>query len=285
MPGEIYEDVASLAPSKVIQKTIFVQWRFGELVTMLTKRFVDMMKRAHARYDVEALEAVFAECTDKREPNEAGRLLRERFWYEHGLIPSKIANRRGSHEDTFAYIFRHTQLRPRELIYLFNNFLSNIVTRDDFPAIPSEVIVDTLHSQSCLRYLVRDALSPFEDRYEGFFESTRSVLRGEPRVMKGFDLSRITRRIQSKLAGKHISSAEFLTDLPRSGAIGEVIAGQDHTTFTEGLFAYLVQDRVDFTSDRSYCVHPAVGDFFKLEPVPGYGPVYPRPEEEDVWRE
>lgn len=282
MPGEIFEDVAKIAPGKIFPKTVFVQWRYGELIWLVALRYLQMLERARIPHDSVKLKSIINRLTKSTAFNDNGRALRKEFFYDTNILPATVDNRMGTAEDTFAYIFRHTQLRPRELITVFNQMLSYSRDKQELPNISGEVIRSSLHRPEILQNLVKDALSPFDDVFDDFADATSAVLSSESRVFLGSDLARWSKRIYDTPRSTHIDDVQFRTYLIRSGIIGEVCAEAPHSVYTAARFEYLVQDRIPFSNDRLFCVHPIVGDFLKMKRHPGYGPIYPVAEEDEM---
>lgn len=121
-PAEIYEDVAQEIPAKVGSSTVFLRWKFGDLLWMLSTRYYAMLERTGlvGAPVMSRLKASLLACSESTSQRAKRQNLRDDFCYGQGLLPEKIVDALGIREDTFAYLLRHTQRRPRELIFILN---------------------------------------------------------------------------------------------------------------------------------------------------------------------
>jgi hypothetical protein len=291
IPAEVYEDVAREIPAKISGSTVFLRWSSTDLIAMLTRRYLAMLERT-SLVDVrqlDALRGLIAQSeAGKSQPSDR-RALRKRFWYFHQFLPATVDNARGVPEDTFAYLLRHTQRRPRELIFIMNHIIDVAFVRGELPKISESSVVAGLHREGTLETLLKDTLAPYEGYVDSVLDRARSVFYGECRVLNGWELKRLGLRIYD-LGGinrAQLDPEDFVKILMRSGLVG-LIEGSSGKANQAGYciasFEYLMQDHIAYSKDKMYYVHPMLGDGFKMARHNDYGVVYPRPVD-DIWLE
>jgi hypothetical protein len=288
VPAEIFDDVSIDMPGKVIGSTVFLRWRTGDLLTMLTKRFLEMLQRhqlidsAKSRSLTELVEA----ATSRTVHGGDGRMLRDKFWYENNFLPRRVQNNYNFEEDCFAYIFRHTQRRPRELIFVLNKIIEH--ARNDLPKISAESVREGIHDPVTLQVLLNDQLSPYQGYVDAIVDRARSVFYQHARLFNGSQLRQFAKAFYELGPVPDIDVDGFVGFLLRSGVIGLVkdLDGYSRTKgrYCTGRFEYIMQGHLPLNPELVYCVHPAMGDHFKMEVNPELGAVYPEPEG-DTWLE
>jgi hypothetical protein len=284
MPAEIFEYISPEMPGKMLGETVFLRWKFHHLLAVLTIRYLDMLRRnsLEPTEKLARLHTIVHECL---EGEQAMRTLRESFWYENGYLPSHITNHYGRQEDSFAYLLRHTQRRPRELIFVLNKIIDQANSRKELPRLSQEAVRLGLHHPETLQFLVRDSLSPFFSPDLDMVDVARQIFHGHPRLFSGRDLLRWTKRLRD-LGHLKDSDEEFVIQLLlRSGVIG-LVEERRGSHYTVARFEYLMQDHLQLILEHKhqYCVHPSVGDFFAMETPKDTPVIYPMPES-DGWLE
>lgn len=287
MPAEIYEDISAEIPAKTKGSTVFLRWQFSYLVAMLSKRFIDMLKRTDSvdKYLIERLDELVNDALKGTAKEK--RALRKSFWYDNNFLPSTITNKNKDEEDCFAYILRHTQRRPRELILILNQIIRKAFEKDEFPYLSEKSVRDGLHERETIEILLRDSLSPFEGYINKFTDRARTAFWGMPRVMSGIQLKQFAKALYDVSPIKGITPVDFVNYLLRAGVIGHILDTEncaDKSGYCKAWFEYLMQDHIPLNNRFMYYVHPMMGDFFNMKRVQGHGAVYPIPED-DLWLE
>ena len=161
MPAEIYDSVFSEFPGKVqVESAVFLRWSTPNLVTMLARRFLDVLTctEAISQSQISQLEHKVRLAYTQKD----GRHLRDDFWYNTGFLPRTVPNMSGCHEDCFAYMFRHTQRRPRDVLAQMQSIIEESRRRREFPRMTVEAVVSGIHSPTTLLQILGDALTPYE---------------------------------------------------------------------------------------------------------------------------
>lgn len=286
LPAEIYEDVASEIPAKTIGNTVFLRWKSKDLIALLSIRYLEMLKKTKLIDKTRAiiLDRVVASAIESGLGDNGTKILRKGFWYENSFFPSHITNRLNDNEDTFAYIFRHTQKRPREIIFAVNAIIDRSVARNELPAISEASIKEGLHDNATLQLIVSEALSPFEGYISKIVDRSRATFFRKKRIMSGGVLKQFAHALYEIGPVGSMTPDDFIEFLLRSGVVG-LVKDPDHNRssghkYTLALFEYLMQDHAALSSEFHYAVHPALGDFFSMVSPKEYGPIYPEPIED-----
>lgn len=220
-----------------------------------------------------------------------GRRLRTEFWYNGKFLPSRICNSIGDEEDCFAFMFRHTQRRPRDIIRQMQCIVDKSIEKDEFPYISQQSVKDGVHSKGLLEHIVAESLTPYEGKLPvALKKATRSLFFQRPAIMSYTDLKRFAEGIYSYAPVGDIDPERFVDVLTNCGLIGmidERSFGQNISPiYTKAKFEYIMQGIIPLNSRFRYCIHPAMCDLFEMELPKGYKVIYPYPETlEDSWLE
>lgn len=155
IPDELFEDFASWNLNKVSDVCVFITWRYHELLLFICKRFMSYIEE---NYDPRTVE-IFKNKWEKVDKNDRNSL--RSFWHE--FFPGNITDRFGAFEDCFNYILRHTQNKPRQIIYLVNKIINLAEKRRNVLNVKPSDVYDGLHED--LDQLITDNFKPFLDQY------------------------------------------------------------------------------------------------------------------------
>jgi hypothetical protein len=148
-PTEMHSKIRKWHRDKVDNRLIFITWKYSKLVTMMAKRFC-------YKFDGGDIN----DCISKYSDYQAAKI------FIYTFIPSEIETRHGFKLDTLAYIVRHTQKRPRQLINLFNAIYTYADDqKDDLEMLSQESIRMGTHSR--LDLVVAGTIGIFDKIYEG----------------------------------------------------------------------------------------------------------------------
>lgn len=283
MPAEIFEYVSAAIPQKTVSRTVFIEWKFRELLLMLTLRHLRVLENEGvlSGNDATRLEGLVRDISTKP---SAAKKMRDIYWYERGYLPATVTNAAEKTEDTFAYMLRHTQRRPRELILIFNSILSVAHRNERLSAVEEDDVKHGLHRPETLRALVSEAIGPHRGYLDQVVDRARACYYGEPRFMIGRDVKRLAKGLYGISPVDQVDENGFVAVLLRSGVIGLVAdAGHRNTDspYIEADFEYLLGGHLPLADNLSYCVHPAFGDLLDMRgPTSGLC-VYPRPIDDE----
>ena len=104
--------------------------------------------------------------------------------YLYKYLPKEIISNLGFPIDTMAYIIRHTQKTPRQLIEIFNVIFS--IAKDKglkYNELNSDLIVSGVHAR--LDSLIKESLSVYDMVYEDSRNIVEKILSSEKNIFKG----------------------------------------------------------------------------------------------------
>ncbi len=279
LPAEIHHELIDANPAKFYGKSLFLQWSAGDLFLFLATRYLALLAEHELIPQAKATE--LQEFLSQTDRDHSGKVLRREFWYRHRFLPERIENALGMEEDTLAFLLRHTQRRPRQLIILFNSVIAEAVRRDELPCISRRSVVEGVHRPNTLSLLLEDTLSPFASQVDALVVRARAAFAQRSRVMTGQSLKHFAKAINDLYGLVYLSNEDALSFLLRAGVIGWIPNLPEERGKRRGYciaqFEYLMRDRIPLRNDGYYFVHPILGDSFDMLRNEEFGVVYPKP--------
>lgn len=298
IPAEIYDKVFAGFPGKVQSRAVFLRWRFVDLLSILARRFLAILTRTEAVpiQEIDKLKALVDEAyrtlvIDARLGQDAhhgplARKIQKELWYETNFLPEKIVNRKEGKEDCFAFMFRHTQRRPRDVITQMQHIINEARARGEFPYMSQASVVAGVHNSEGLQQILGDALTP----YEGFLpidliNGARSLFYKRPIIMKGRELRQFAQELYSIYPLENINPENFVNLLLYCGVIGlvdkEKPVSEKRELYCTSKFEYLMQGNLPLSDRFLYAIHPVMADTFGMTTVEDRGVIYPMPESQE----
>ena len=130
--GEIYPHLLEVSlqnPLKNVKHPVFMLWRAKDLLRLIAWRFYKYLKKNDLLMD-ESRGAI-----DWDKPRD----VLEKAWEPY--FGKQVVNRRGIVEHSFAYVLRHTQMRPRQLIELCNSISKKQLNPEISPGCQSQILL------------------------------------------------------------------------------------------------------------------------------------------------
>ena len=296
MPAEIYDTVFLGFPGKVQSSAVFLRWSSPNLITMLARRYLDILVRTEAISNDEVVR--LEQEVKQAYLHNDGRHLRGQFWYSTRFLPETLPNKMGRPEDCFAYMFRHTQRRPRDVLAQMQAIITEARKRNEFPYISKDSVAAGVHNPQALLQILGDALTPYEGSLPiQLVDGARSVFYKRPRIMAGSELKQFAKELYNLHPIANVDLDEFVSALVKCGVIGllgerirqgQEKGQQDKTSspYRKAQFEYVRQGNLVVAARSDYCVHPVMGDAFNmLSPNDGLA-IYPYPDEQEgTWLE
>ena len=257
LPTELFETFSSWNPSKVLDETVFLKWSYKELLFMISKRYETYLKKNHSDF-YDSLEKFEFDWDNKDS-------VKNNIW--NRFFPETIIDYYEAKEDSFNYILRHTQRKPREVIHLLNRIIYNAEKNGNSPWINKENIKEGVHED--LKILVRDNSFAHHDKINDFVQVVQMSFQNESNILSGKEVIKCLKRglpIYSKLG---LEPNEVMNILLRSGLIGVVPKNNIKTrTLSNGkkislyktIFEYLENSQI-YINDLSLCaLHSMLAD-------------------------
>ncbi len=231
VPVEVRSKVAIKDWDKMEARACYLGWsRNGDLFELLSRRFHHALVKT-------------------------GQLLASASFLDAfgSVLPLSLVNRQGHAEWTIDYLVRHTQSKPRELIFLVKTLLQEAQKRR-VGEISNALIVEVVHHTTLS--FVRGILAAYQDVYPNA-NYWIQTLHGDRNIMTCTELRQRLKRAQKYFSedDRTMDVVNYLIDM---GVIGVVkqreSCGQVMRVLAE--FKYVADDEVLVLGDEEVVVHP-----------------------------
>ena len=174
-PAEMETHLTPLNKGKVAAHRFFIRWNYADLVIMTAKRFKRMLYG----------EGEIDDPTEYEYLDDKNKALK----YMYSIIPDRIESISGVMFDTMAYIIRHTQKKPRQLIQMLNTIISIAEYLNEKDAISDVVIREGIHI--ALNDLIAGTLNIYDQIYHRVPDLIRNALTNQKNhmTMSGLDVA------------------------------------------------------------------------------------------------
>ncbi len=275
LPSELYQQFMKLSsnPNKDFRRALRLQWTASELVLIGAQRLMFYLALEHQDFYRSY------SSLDLTKRNDALTLFR-------AVLPEKITNHVGYHEETMSYILRHTQLLPRHFVILLNSIFKNqgrAPRSNAFPVSEERIVTGIRQVEDSM---VREIFVAFKLIYPNAEETCRRCLPELGHKFTMGDLHRVFTRHGKAVFGSD-SLFEFQRMLLEIGAIGRVMPNnKESDIYIKGNFEYMVEHQLSLSQDDELCVHPLFSGIFhgsgkQERPVYPYGSVLEEDDDRD----
>jgi hypothetical protein len=240
-PSEVYPRLRVLNKEKTEGRNLFILWRFKDLTCLIAKRYLERFK-GPVGLTFQTLEN-----------------YQNAVNYLQGKLPNTVVCEQGVEFDTLAYVIRHTQKKPRQVLLLLN-ILYTLAESDGVPLdpLPQDYISKGIHAR--LDILVNGSLDIYEQVYPLATRIVMRVLHGLPSL---FDYKQLTKAIPQANALKSygdLNREDVIRLLLESGSIG-VRYADGHVVgngvcLVEAYFEYQVKGTLESSNATHFVVHP-----------------------------
>lgn len=247
MSGEVFPhllEVDLLNPLKSVKQEVHMIWRSKDLLRLIAWRFHHFLKHN----DLLPLSRVDdIAWTDPK-------AVMESAWAP--FFGKEVRNRNGITENSFSYVLRHTQMRPRQLIVLCNAIARRAIDTGNFPKFTRDNIVEGIEQGE--RKLAGEILNSYSQVYPGANEIVR-VLSQVPTTFVGNQLDKRAPESKGYWRTGDYSPAAFSRLVTELGIVGRVT--REAQGYVDAEFAYGQSHRVELMHRDNCAIHPM---FFKL---------------------
>ena len=242
--GELFpylKEAVLLNPLKHVRDPMYLLWRPKELLRLIGWRFWRFLNAA-----------------DPANYGELGRVN----WQSHKEVLDKLwnpffgellDNNRGMEERTFAYVLRHTQMRPRQLIYICNEIALDAALRPEFPRFPAPCIRTGLKRAET--ELANEIINSFGLTYPNVHKIV-SALMGMPMLFSGAELDKRAHDTRAAWPQGAYSLPNFRQLATELGIVGRVSKRNDVAGYIDADFEYSTVDRLLITPRDECVIHP-----------------------------
>ncbi len=175
----------------------------------------------------------------------------EKLW--EPFFGRELSNSNNLLERTFVYLLRHTQMRPRQLIYICNAVAEAAIAAHDFPHFSQRVVRDALKQAEM--DLAAELVNVFELTYPKADGIINAML-GMPKVFLGSELDKRARDTKAEWTGEVYSLPSFRQLVTELGIVGRVTKRNDQAGFIDAQFEYSTRERLVITPRDECVIHP-----------------------------
>jgi hypothetical protein len=243
-PSEILPHIYFYNRGKIQNHIVIISWTYRDLVTLLAKRFAGLGREAAAE-------------------DGAGRDLASAQELIYATLPPVIQTRVGIPFDTLAYIIRHTQRTPRQVITLVNSVLTHSKTQKWRPGTPitsDDAIARGVHLY--LGHLVNDSIDMHRSIYQRLDDVVQGTLSRRPGYFKASKLSKFIKEVSDVRHAAGWARTDVVRILFEVGVIGvahemhRISASNPPKFILETLYEYQIKDTLVASPDTYCVVHP-----------------------------
>lgn len=234
------KEEVSLNPLKFIHDEIYLQWRPKDLMRLISWRYDrylkqhNLLRQTIGRVDWDNHHDVLNE---KWEP----------YWGK------KLRTRQGLIEETFPFVLRHTQLRPRQLIVLCNSVARHAQEAETFPEFGPDSIIEGIRSAE--KRLAEEVMNSYSSVYPGAARIAEA-LSGLPLIFKGNELDKRAPQTASQWPPGEYSSYAFRQFVSELGIVGRVRHVSEKKGIVEADFEYAGDSRISLLVNDQCVIHP-----------------------------
>ncbi len=276
IPSEIHTHLIEQLPGKQQGNTVVIQWTNNDLLKMIAIRLLAHYENSKGK--VLKFEGRY-KYEDFYDDNINAADNAKKILYE--ILPKVCPTSLEFSFDTLAYCIRHTLKKPRELMTIFNYFLSKIYEEKDshfFINKPNE-IRNIIHSTQ--EEMISSALSMYATSYKNIKEACEIVLQGRTYYFQGKDLNDKLKEAVVNRQGYDITDIKRI--LLESGLIGKIneiskkcvkedadsknkrYTIQNSIRIIKAKFEYQVKGRLSLNRDDYYVLHPMCYEHFECK--------------------
>jgi len=255
MSGEVFpylEESVLENPLKSVKDPVYLFWRPKDLLRLICWRFYHYLKQ-HDLLDGKGPDIRWINPRD----------VFDRMWKPY--FGQFITNSRGFKENSFSYLLRHTQMRPRQLILLCNSIADQAVTHGTFPLFSEEDIRNGIRNQEIK--LANEIINSFSLYIGDELPKIVDALLEMPMVFTGKELERRARESANKWnwQRRSFSKEDFIQLVAELGIVGLVRRHNESSGYIDADFEYSLQQRLTITGRAKCVVHPMFYSRFRVE--------------------
>ena len=264
-PSEMEPYFAPLNSGKSTARSFFIRWNYADLVVMLAKRFRRM-------YD------------GNEDPDEYNRLndKAKALEYLYTILPEKTLSISNIEFDTMAYIIRHTQKKPRQLIHIMNTIVSiSLQLKEPDHSISGDAVREGIHAG--LGDMLKGTFNIYDQIFERSSEIIRNLLTNKKSHMTMPDLDAHIKDVKNLRKQLSMDTNLLKKLMFAIGCIGRRRSannfGNNKHEIWLSEFEYQIKNRIAFNLDTHIVIHPMLYTDFSTSFL-SHVLIYPTPEED-----
>ncbi|GII02060.1 P-loop ATPase, Sll1717 family [Planobispora takensis] len=256
-PSELWPalDVISANPIKDFSGRVVLRWHWQDLLSAVGRRLRMFLERCYPEH-----------VKDVGVEDHEGLLAR--------VLPPEVRTPAGIKEDTIGYVLRHSQLLPRQVLYMFNEAMHRTLVATDSPVIRGTDIVSAVAEAEGT--LCPEVFSAHQFRYPQAHDVARRLIPFLPFLFDDSYLHRMCNQagVSKSFGLDYREVREMFTDV---GIIGKYTG--ETSRYLKADFAYSAEGQMILSPDEKYCLHPLFVRYYNSRDALASGrrikPVYP----------
>jgi hypothetical protein len=249
---------------KFIRDPLYLHWRPRDLIRLISWRLHKYLITAGHIFE-------FKEVNwDNFEE------VKEKMWSP--FFGETIQNLRGREEQSFPYILRHTQMRPRQLVLLCKSIARTASQMGKFPLFKNIPIQACIAESESL--LADEVLNSYDLIYPRAADII-TALTNAPIIFKGNYLDQVAKRTSGVWPSSSYTASSFRRLVSELGIVGRVRKKDEDTGIITADFEYNMQDRLTLNSDDLCVIHPMFYNKLQVKKEEDPWIIYPFPDHPD----
>lgn len=253
MSGEVFpylEEEVVQNPLKFIKDPVYLLWRPKDLLRLISWRFYNYLQEHNLLREESKREIRWDNYHE----------VLEKMWVPY--FGEFITNARGLKEQTFPYVLRHTQMRPRQLILLCNAIAKRAVKASRFPLFNEADIVSAVKEEESR--LASEIINSFSSVYPQVSTIVDALMK-IPMVFTGNELDKRASQSASEWPVSSYSPARFRRLVAELGIVGRVRRRNDEAGYIDADFEYSRRERLPITHRDECVIHPMFYTRFNVD--------------------
>ncbi len=240
--GEVFphlKEAVLLNPLKTVKHPVYLFWRPRDLLRLIGWRL---------HYHLETNNLWDSKVKiDWEDEND----VLEKIWVPH--FGRTIQNANGINEQTWTYILRHTQLRPRQVILICNSIANLSIEARTFPTFNNNQIIEGVRNAEL--ELASEILNSYSEIYKNVNQIVTSGLTTLSKVFQGNELDKRASQSAPEWREEY-SPTKFRQLVAELGIIGRVTRNNHEDGYIDADFEYASTERLILTHRDLCVVHP-----------------------------
>jgi hypothetical protein len=225
---------------KFVRNELYLHWKPKDLMRLISWRFYSYLQ-AVGQLANESSPIDWDDYND----------VLEKMWFPY--FGRTLRNCRDMPEQTFPFVLRHTQMRPRQLIVLCNAIAAQATQTKTFPIFRPGAIVDAVYQgQNALAEEVFNSYSSVYPKVGRIVEA----LSGLPMIFKGNELDKRAHLTASEWMPGEYSPLAFRQLVAELGIVGRVRRIHQQAGYLEADFEYSMENRLPLLVSDQCVIHP-----------------------------
>ena len=254
-PTEIYAHLGVSNTGKMEGRHIFIHWKFHDLLKFIFIRYCWVLEKNKIALP-EQYKKIIKQDKEK---------IREMFYSKY--FPEKILNEIGEEEDTFSYIIRYTQKKPRQIIDILNSIIFIAFRIESIDAITNKCV--EIGVRTGVPMLINDSFTVYNEIFPYAAQLTKKCLFKANSIFSESELDIYLKIVSGIKNIYNLSSDDIKKMLTEIGILGIIKEQSElkrvHKFIYKTVFEYQIKGTVNINPRVKIAIHPMY--YFLLEPI------------------